>query len=127
MQFDYARGACAAAAALEAPTAAARRDLLSIASRSCTRLERVDIRMAPLLGRILRAAVAAQAGRPIGAATLLASAAEELERLEVHAYAAAARARRAHLLGEAAAPVLPGEGLAVPDAFVRALAPGFPE
>jgi tetratricopeptide (TPR) repeat protein len=128
VQLLNVRAGCAlAAAALEAPGSEARRRLLDQAERAARRLGKVAVPQASALADLLRGGVAVQRRQTDEAVRCVERAVQALDRLEMAAFAAAARCRLARLRGENVPAFLPDEGVANPGAMVRMLAPGFPE
>jgi tetratricopeptide (TPR) repeat protein len=128
VQLLNVRGGCAlAAAALEEPRSERRRELLHQAERAARRLGKVAVPQASALADLLRGSVAVQRQQTAEAVTCIERAVQAFDRLEMAAFAAAARCQLARLRGEGVPPFLPDEGVANPEAIVRMLAPGFPE
>jgi len=126
VQLLNVRAGCAlAAAALEAPGSEAHRELLDQAERAARRLGKVAVPQASALADLLRGGVAIQRGQTDEAVRCVERAVQALDRLEMAAFAAAARCRLARLRGEGVPAFLPDEGVANPRAMVRMLAPGF--
>jgi hypothetical protein len=126
MQLLNVRAGCAlAAAALEAPGSDARRKLLDQAERAARRLGKVAVPQASALADLLRGSIAVQRGQTGEAVRCVERAVQALDRLEMAAFASAARCRLAGLRGESVPAFLPDEGVANPAAMVRMLAPGF--
>ena len=128
VQLLNVRGGCAlAAAALEAPGSEARRKLLDQAERAARRLGKVAVPQASALADLLQGSAAIQRGQTVEAVTSVERAVQAFDRLEMGAFAAAARCQLARLRRESLPAFLPAEGVANPPAMVRMLAPGFPE
>jgi hypothetical protein len=125
----HLRARAALAAAALAP-GAAKNELIEVAERDARALERERAPWAAALARLLRAGVAAQRQQETAAMTQLDAAAVALDTLEMRGYAAAARARRGQLTGDATAQAgalaaLRAAGAPDPEALTRMLAPGF--
>jgi len=125
------RARCAvAAAAAVAP--AERAPLLRAAERDARRVERERMEWATPLATLVRAGVAALRADEAGAAALLDHAARGLDAADLVLHAAAARRRRADLIGgdegaaarAAADAVFRRQGVAAPDRLVAMMVPG---
>jgi tetratricopeptide (TPR) repeat protein len=128
VQLLNVRAGCAlAAAALEVPGSQAHRKLLDQAERAARRLGKVAVDQASALADLLLGGVAIQRRQTDEAVRCVERAVQALDRLEMAAFAAAARCRLARLRGESIPAFLPDEGVVNPDAMVRMLAPGFPD
>ncbi|HMK74526.1 MAG TPA: AAA family ATPase, partial [Myxococcaceae bacterium] len=128
VQLLNVRGGCAlAAAALEEPRSRTNQKLLREAERAARRLNKVEVPQASALADLLLGSAAAQRRQTEEAVTYIDRAVQAFDRLEMDAFAAAARCRLAGLRGASAPAFLPDEGVVNPEAMIRMLAPGFPE
>jgi hypothetical protein len=128
VQLLNVRGGCAlAAAALEEPGSKAHRELLHQGERAARRLCKVVVPQASALADLLLGSAAVQRQLTADAVTYIERAVQAFDRLEMGAFAAAARYQLARLRGESLPGFLPDEGVVNPEAMVRMLAPGFPE
>jgi hypothetical protein len=129
VEANYLRARCALAASEDAENP---KYFLKVAERRGRRLEKETAPWAKSFALLIRAAMAERHGNTQQATSLLATAAEGFERMDMALYAAAAQRRQGQLLGREGTHLIAqsdawmnSQRIVKPDAITRMLIPGF--